>query len=271
MKTTNLFALIAAVPFLLVSCLGSNDDNNNDNKPQNVIETAVTFEDASLKSDGTMQGSTYVSNPATGYVFDSFTDKVNDSTVISYGYTVSRLADIRTEGEISPYSVFSNMTNSQGTKFAAYIPHKEHPCYIHRPDGTTFKPYYMDIAISTKTLQAAMKGYGEEKAFGETDSVFVSIRGINDMGTATVNKLDFNIIYKNGLLQLDSYSGRYGYLKLSYVGSYTNLWVPLYLTDLGSVNKILIEMKSTKENTPLGIAIDNFATYTTPTSNTQTK
>lgn len=272
MKTTKLFTLLAAVPFLLASCLNSNDDENKTAQNYDVIETTISFEDATLNTNGTMQGNSYISKGENAYVFDNFVETFpeNDSTV-SYGYTVSNLTNINTGANASPYAAFTSMISTQGSKFVHYIPNEHNPQYIHRTDGKTFKPYYMELAISSKTLQAAINGFGDEKPFTENDSISVSIRGVETLGTGSTNKLNFNIIYKNGLLQLDSYNGYYGYLNFKYLGSYNNnLWVPMYLTSLETVSKILIEIKSTRKNMPLGIAIDNFTTYTTKTTETAT-
>lgn len=269
MKTSRFFTLLAAVPFLFASCLSLDDDKNNNTEEQLKFETVVGFEEATLGNDGTLFGTPYATKETNSLVFDNQVDQINDTTSISYGYTVSRLYNKKTEGgDSSPYSVFSYMTTQQGTKFAAYIPNDLAPNYIHRKDGTAFKPYYMDLAISTKTLQAALNGYGDDTPFGEKDSITVTIRGIDTMGVGSTNKLTFKLVGKGGLLQMDSYNGYYGYLSFGYLSSYSNLWVPIYLTDLGAVTKLLIEMKSTKKNTPLGLAIDNFATYTTASSTT---
>lgn len=268
MNKTKFFTLLAALPLIFTSCMSSSDDDDNGNKEYAVIEAAIGFEDAALGSDGTLQGTSYV-NTASGYVFDNSVESLGDS-VVSYGYTVSNLCTTKMNAETSPYAAFTSMNTASGTKFAHYIPNPNNPQYIHRKDGALFKPYYMDIAISSKTIQAAINGYGEDSAFGESDSISVTVRGVDVLGTGSTNKMNFNIIYKNGLLQLDSYSGYYGFLKFGYLSSYTNLWIPIYLTDLGEVSRILIEMKSTKSHTPLGLAIDNFTTYTTKTPGSTT-
>ncbi len=260
MKTSKFFTLLAAVPFLFASCLSTDDDDNN--KEQDVLETNVNFEDATLGSDGLMVGS-YATKETNSLVFDNHVEEIDETTKISYGFTATNLFNKNTDGETNPYSVFANMTTYQGTKFAAYIPNDMAPSYIHRKDGTLFKPFYMDVAISTRTLHAVMNGYGDETAFGEKDSITVTIRGIDTMGLGSTNKLTFNLVNKSGLLMFNSATGLYGYLAFNYLSSYSNLWIPLYLSDLGSVTKLLIEMKSTKKNTPLGLAIDNFVTYTT--------
>lgn len=249
--------LMAALTVCLASCLGDNDDNN-DNPPSVTFET-VSFEKATLPpggpQPGVLIGQSYESE--NGFVFQNYYSEGYNA-----GYTVSNNNDTKTPGPINQYSVFS-ASSKTGNQFLIYNPPYGSNAYIQRKDGKAFYPYSVFVAPTTYTMLSVTNGDDYAKQFTDKDTLKVKIQGCDAYGQPIKDsEINFDLFMGRSLFQFDSYYG-YGFKKLVNVNGTDNLWTQLPLYLLGKVEKILISFDSTDKgewgiNTPLYLALDEF-------------
>lgn len=253
---------MAVLTATLASCLG---DSDNEKQPNIELET-VTFEKATLPTDGAnpgvMIGQTYESE--NGYVFQN--DYNTDyGYPVNSGYTVSNQNDIKTAGYLNQYSVYS-ASSVKNNQFLIYNPPYGSNAYIQRKDGQPFYPYSVYIAPTTYTMLSVLNGDDYAKKFDEKDSLSIYIKGCDANGEPIKNsEISFNLIKGCGLMQYNSLSNTYGLMKFVNVEGTNNLWTPLPLYLLGKVYKILITFDGSDKseyglNTPQYLALDNFCT-----------
>ena len=269
MKTIKLL-MMAALTVCLASCLGDNDDNN-DNPPAVTFET-VSFDKATLpntgKYPGVLIGQSYESE--NGFVFQNYYTEGYDEPY-NAGYTVSNNNDIKTPGSLNQYSVFS-ASYKEGNQFLIYNPPYGSTAYIQRKDGKAFYPYTVFVAPTTYTMLSVTNGDDYAKSFTDKDTLYVKIQGCDAAGLPIKDsEINFNLFMGRSLFQYDSYYG-YGFKKLVNVNGTDNLWTQLPLYLLGRVEKILISFDSTDKgewgiNTPTYIALDEFCTISPESEN----
>lgn len=201
--------------------------------------SVVTFEQAELASDGTLQGTSYEEN---GIVFENY---YSAQSWYNSGYTVSANTDRNTAGYTNQYSVDARGGAAGSKQFMVYNPCFYESCYIRRADNASFAPKEVAVALTTYTSISMQDGDSSAKKFEKGDFFTMHIQGL-DAENNVLSSMDVELV------------------------NYPHTWFPwatIDLSPLGTVNKVFIDFSSSDSsewagvlymNTPAYIALDNF-------------
>jgi len=235
--------ICAATTLVFTSC------DNDDNEPATPL-SIVTFEDATLNSEGILREGTFIeeNDDQSGNFWAAYAEK--EITLRSYvstafpfwcGFQVSNNHDMTTEGYINEASVY-NAQGKSGSKFAicydggTAMMGSGYESEIFVTDGTNKVFDHIYVTNSTYTALSMKNGDGYAKKFETGDWFKLTITGIDNLGEVKGTKEFYLADFRS----------------TSSVGIVTE-WTKVDLTSLGAVQKLQFSFSSSDNDAMYGM------------------